>query len=79
MLLWVMGMVFKKTCTKLEKGNVSRVVPRLYGWIYNFFSLPSLLVELRFSSRGNPIQLVPNRFTIWGIQVRILWVANKFM
>ena len=33
MLLLVKGVGFEKICTVSGKYNVSRVVPRLYGWI----------------------------------------------
>ena len=34
MLLSVMGVGFKKTRTVSGKCNISKVVPRLFGWIY---------------------------------------------
>ena len=34
MLLSVMGVGFKNTRTVSRKCNISKVVPRLFGWIY---------------------------------------------
>ena len=34
MLLLVMGVGFENTWTGSKKLNVSRVIPRLYGWVY---------------------------------------------
>ena len=33
-LLQVMGAGFKNTCTASGKSNISKAVPRLFGWIY---------------------------------------------
>ena len=46
MLLWVMGVRFENTCKISGKWNVTRVVSRLYGLVYNILRLPPLLVEL---------------------------------
>ena len=34
MLLYVMGVGFKNTYSASGKWNISKVVPRLFGWIY---------------------------------------------
>ena len=57
MLLWVMGVGFDNTCAVSGKWNVSRVIPRLYGWVYKTFRLSPLVVEHSFmvvSARLNP-------------------------
>ena len=45
MLLWVMGVGFYNTCTVLGKWNVSRVIPRLYGWVCKTLRLSLLVVD----------------------------------
>ena len=42
MLLWVMGVGFENTCTVSGKWNVSRVVPKLYGWVCKILRLSSI-------------------------------------
>ena len=57
MLLWVMGVGFNNTCTVSRKWNVSRVIPRLYEWVYKILRLPPLVVEnsaVVMSTRLNP-------------------------
>ena len=39
MLLWVMGVGFENTCTVSGKSNATRVVQRLYGWVYKILRL----------------------------------------
>ena len=39
MLPWVMQVGFYISCTVLGKWNVSRVIPRLYGWVYKILRL----------------------------------------
>ena len=58
MLLWVMGAGFCNTCTVSGKWNVSRVIPRFYGWVYKTLRLSPLVVEHSFvvmSARLNPM------------------------
>ena len=45
MLLRVMGVGFENTCTVSGKWNVSRVIPRLYGWVYRTWRLFPLVDE----------------------------------
>ena len=45
MLLWVMEVGFDNTCTVSGKWNVSRVIPRLYGWLNKTVRLSTLVVE----------------------------------
>ena len=45
MLLWVMGVGFDNTCTVSGKWNVSRLIPRLYGWVCKTLRLSPLVVE----------------------------------
>ena len=47
MLLRVMGVGFENTGAVSEKWNVSRVVPRLYGWVYKILRLVNITVEDR--------------------------------
>ena len=43
MLLWVMGVGFENACTVSGKWNVTRVTPRLYGWVYKILRLPTII------------------------------------
>ena len=45
MLIWVMSVGFEYTCTVLEKENVSRVIPKLYEWVYKTWRLFPLVDE----------------------------------
>ena len=45
MLLLVMVVGFENTCTVSGKWNVSRVIPRLYGWVYKTWRLFPLADE----------------------------------
>ena len=36
---------FDNTCTVSGKGNVSRVIPRFYGWVYKTLRLSPSVVE----------------------------------
>ena len=44
-LLWVIGLKFENTWTVSWKGNISRVISRLYGWVYKTLKLSPLAVE----------------------------------
>ena len=58
MLLWVMGVGFDNTCTVSGKWNVSRVILRLYRWVYKTLRLSPLVVDhsvVVMSARLNPI------------------------
>ena len=75
MLLWVMVLEFENTCTVSWKRNVSRVVPRLYGWVYKTLRVSPLAVEhsivvmtMGSQSRQSQIEL--------GIQFSILVLLN---
>ena len=39
MLLWLMRVGFENSSTASGKSNVSRVIPRLYGWVYKTWRL----------------------------------------
>ena len=41
----VMGVGFKNICTVWREWNVSRVIPRLYGWVYKTWRLFPLADE----------------------------------
>ena len=45
MLLWVMVLGFQNTCAVSEKWNVSRVIPRLNGWVCKTLRLSPLAVK----------------------------------
>ena len=45
MLLWVMVVGFENTSAISGKQNVSRVVPRLYGWVYKIIRLGNKTAE----------------------------------
>ena len=52
-LLWVIGVGFKNTSTLSVKWNVTRIVSKLFGWVYIILSFPSLLVELQVPNFGD--------------------------
>ena len=60
---------FGKTCTASGKWNVSRVIPRLYGWVFKTWRLFPLANEhsVAVMTCGFPIKTIPDC---------ILWVAN---
>ena len=43
----MIDMGFARTCTISEKGDVSRVIPKLYEWVYKTLRLSPLVVEHR--------------------------------
>ena len=45
MLLVVMSVGFENICTVSEKWNVSKFVPRIYGWVYKIIWLTSITTE----------------------------------
>ena len=58
MLLWVMGAGFDNTCTGSGKWSGSRVIPRLYGWVYKTLRLSLPVIEhsvMVVSGRLNPM------------------------
>ena len=44
-LLWVMRVGFENTCIASGKSNVSKGIPRLYGWVYKTLRLFPLADE----------------------------------
>ena len=51
-------MGFDNTCTVSGEGNVSKVIPRLYGWVYKTLRLFPLVVEhsdVVMSAKLNPM------------------------
>ena len=51
-------MGFDNTCTISGKRNISRVIPRLYGWVYKTLRLSPLAVDhsvVVMSARLNPM------------------------
>ena len=41
----IMGVGFKNNCSVWRRRNVSKVVPRLYGWAHKILWLPSITAE----------------------------------
>ena len=39
------GVGFDNTCIVSGKGNISRIIPRLYGWVHKTLRLSPLVVE----------------------------------
>ena len=56
MLLWVMVVGFENTCTVSGKWNVSKVIPRLYGWVYKTLRLSPLAVTAASQSKQSQIE-----------------------
>ena len=52
-LLWVIGVGFRNTSTLSVKRNVTRIVSKLFGWVYIILRFPSLLVELQVPHFGD--------------------------
>ena len=52
-----------RTLAVSGKWNVSRVIPRLYGWVYKILRLPKLLVELWVPNQGSS-QLVGSQSVV---------------
>ena len=66
---WVMRVGFESTCTASGKSNVSRVIPRFYGWVYKTRRLFPLANEHSVAVMvGFSIKMIPDC---------ILWVANS--
>ena len=58
MLLWIMDVGLDNTCIVSEKWDVSKVIPRLYGWVYETLRFSPLVVEhgvVVMSVRLNPL------------------------
>ena len=68
MLLWTLGVIFESTCTVYGKWKVSRIVARLWKWIYKSLRLP---IRSRPWCCGYGC-----RFSVREFLVRILWIAN---
>ena len=64
MLLWLMGVGFDNNCIVSEKWNVSRVTPRLYGWIYKTLGLSPLVVEHSVAVMMDRLNLMGSQFSI---------------
>ena len=48
MLILVMGVRFESACTVSGKLNVSRVVPRLYGWVSKLVFAGNYLAQVAY-------------------------------
>ena len=64
MLLWLMGVRFDNTCAVSGEWNVSRVIPRLYGWVYNTLRLSPLVVEHSVEVMSAGLKPVGSQFLI---------------
>ena len=76
-----MGVGFANTCTVSGKWNVSRVVTRLYGWVYKILQTILIINSTAVSNQEDSHSAVSQSVVITagcqpGVQVRILWVAN---
>ena len=74
-------MGFENTCTVSGKWNISRVVPRLYGWVYKILKATPFIGSTtsshqRDSHSAGPHSVVVTADSQSGVQVRILWVTN---
>ena len=58
------GVVFDNTCTVSGKRNVSRVIPRLYGWVYKTSRLSTLVVEHSVVVMGERLNPMGSQFSI---------------
>ena len=70
-----MGMGFDNSCKVSEKWNVSRVIPRLYGWVYKTLRLSQLVVQhsVVVWVRDGIILAANYRFPFYEI-----WVQNQW-
>ena len=64
MLLWVMGVGFDNTCAVSGKWNVSRAIPRLYGWVHQALRLSPLVVEHSVVTMGARLNPMVSQFSI---------------
>ena len=76
-----MGVGFENTCTFSGKWNVSRVVTRLYRWVYKILKTTLVISLTAVPNQGDSHSAGSQSVVITavsqpGIQVRILWVAN---
>ena len=64
MPLWVMMVGFDNTCAASGKWNVSRVFPKLYGWVYKTLRLSPLVVEHNVVAMSARLSYMDNQFSI---------------
>ena len=57
-------MGFDNTCTVSGKRNVSRVIPRLYGWVYKTLRLFSLVVDYSVMVMSARLNSMGSQFSI---------------
>ena len=70
MLLWVMGVRFNNTRAVSGEWNVSRVISRLYGWVYKTLRLSTLVVEhsvVVMRARLNPMSTQFLILVLWNL------------
>ena len=59
-----MGMGFDNTCAVSGKWNASKVIPRLYGWVYKTLRLSPLVVEYSVVVMSTRLNLMGSQFSI---------------
>ena len=64
MPLWVLMVGFDNTCAASGKWNVSRVFPKLYGWVYKTLRLSPLVVEHNVVVMSARLSPMGNQFSI---------------
>ena len=65
MLLGVIGVGVDSTWTVFQKWNVSRVIPRLYGWVYKTLKLSPLVIEHRIVVMTARLNAMGSQFSIF--------------
>ena len=53
-----MGVGFENTCTVSDKQNVSRVVTRLYEWVYKILKTTLIISSTVVSHQGDSVSAV---------------------
>ena len=59
-----MGVGFENTCTVSDKQNVSRVVTRLYEWVYKILKTALIISSTVVSHQGDSVSAVSQSVVI---------------
>ena len=59
-----MGVGFENTCTVSDRQNVSRVVTRLYEWVYKILKTTLIISSTVVSHQGDSISAVSQSVVI---------------
>ena len=59
-----MGVGFENTCTVSDKQNVSRVVTRLYEWVYKILKTTLIISSTVVSHQGDSVSAVSQSVVI---------------